>query len=164
MNLSTRSVFTTGILAGFFSLNCFATDSLSMTMFGEIDSHCLIDFSAGRTVDLSHQESESIPFRIDCNQPLTISLWSSSGGLALENSSHHRPNSYLLQLLVSSIGINRTFTSKDLSSVQRVSGNNEIPFNTKGSIRITMEEKFVFSGEYKDVITIDVSPSINGGI
>ncbi|MDD1794547.1 hypothetical protein LRP50_15550 [Enterovibrio sp. ZSDZ42] len=135
-----------------------------MTMFGEVDTYCFIDFSSGGTLNISNRISNSTPFEIDCNQPLTISIWSSSGGLVLDDKFQQQPNEYFLHLLVSSIGINKTFSSKDISSVQRVTGNNDIPFNAKGSIRIIMEEDFVFSGEYKDVITIDVSPSINGGI
>ncbi|PMN91615.1 hypothetical protein [Enterovibrio norvegicus] len=133
-----------------------------MTMFGEIDSHCFIEINSNRVVDLSNQDSDSIPFTLDCNQPLTISIWSKSGGLALSNGSHKTTNSYLLSLNISNIGMRKTFNSKELSSVQRMTGSNEIPFKTRGEIRIEREQEFVFSGEYKDVITIDVSPSING--
>ncbi|MGF1705196.1 hypothetical protein [Enterovibrio baiacu] len=133
-----------------------------MTMFGEIDSRCLIEINSNQLVDISNQHSERIPFTLDCNQAVTLSIWSKYGGLALNNDFYKTTNPYLLSLTISSIGMNKTFNSKELSSVQRMTGNNEIPFKTRGEIKIEKEQEFVFSGEYKDVITIDVSPSING--
>ncbi|MBE1275896.1 hypothetical protein [Enterovibrio baiacu] len=133
-----------------------------MTMFGEIDSRCLIEINSNQLVDISNQRSESIPFTLDCNQEVTLSIWSKHGGLALKNDFYKTTNPYLLSLTISSIGVNKTFNSKELSSVQRMTGKNEIPFKTRGEIKIEKEQEFVFSGEYKDVITIDVSPSING--
>ncbi|MEZ9525578.1 hypothetical protein [Enterovibrio norvegicus] len=133
-----------------------------MTMFGEIDSRCLIEINSNQLVDISNQRSDSIPFTLDCNQPLTLSIWSKHGGLALNNGFYKTTNPYLLSLTISSVGMNKTFNSKELSSIKRITENNNIPFKTRGEIKIEKQQDFVFSGEYKDVITIDVSPSING--
>nr|WP_157828343.1 hypothetical protein [Enterovibrio nigricans] len=59
------------------------------------------------------------------------------------------------------MGINRTFNSKDLHYPQYVNGSNAIPFLSEGKLVITLKEKLIFAGEYLDIITIDVSPSIN---
>ncbi|MDD1781919.1 hypothetical protein LRP49_12115 [Enterovibrio sp. ZSDZ35] len=137
------------------------SESLSMTISGEIASRCDIKLNAGNIVNITENKQHSLPFVVDCNQPFAMSVSSRSGGLKLTSDTSEKPSFYDLNILVSSVGINSTFNSKDLLSPQYVNGSNVIPFISEGELRITLIDKLFFAGEYLDVITIDVSPSIN---
>ncbi|KXF81110.1 hypothetical protein [Enterovibrio coralii] len=137
------------------------SESLSMTMSGEIETRCDIKLNAGNVVNITESKQHSLPFIVDCNQPFAMSVSSRSGGLKLTSDFGDNSTYYDLSILVSSVGINSTFNSKDLLTPQYINGSNNVPFISNGELRITLQDRLLFSGEYLDVITIDVSPSIN---
>lgn len=135
---------------------------LSVSISGHIESYCEIDFTDGVKMDFSNEAQKVLPFDIQCNQPLSMSVYSRNGGLQLLKSKQEILTPYEVNIDITSLGLNQTLLSREISSPRIINSSNVIPFNTDGVMRVTLEENLLYAGYYEDVIEIDVFPSIHG--
>lgn len=68
---------------------------------------------------------------------------------------------YSLGLVIPDLGINTYFLSRELSTPRLIESSGVTPFSIRGEINVTLERPLLYAGEYKDVVEIDVLPSIN---
>lgn len=135
---------------------------LSLSLKGQVESRCELSLMTGNTIDLSNIRSKSLPFDLYCNQPLRMTISSKNGGLVASNGEiAYGLTRYLLDISISKLGIRKQLSSSDLISESSIDSSGVIPFSTQGEIRVTLEKNLLYAGDYRDVIEIDVYPSIN---
>ena len=162
MNSNTRPLFTlvTVCLLILFQPKAWSTP-LSMYLHGSIDDKCEINFNYGNVIDLSSDKYEELPFSLYCNQAFGIEISSRNGGLKLNNESQPYLMGYLLEINIDKTKVNQSFDSKELQLTSQVNSFGVIPFSTKGSLKITLNESLLYAGEYSDIVEIDIFPSIH---
>jgi len=159
MNMS-RSVLIMTTL--FLSNGLVMASSLTISLTGHIKNYCEINFNDGESLDFSNEIQKSLPFDIQCNQPLSMSVYSRKGGLENQQSNVRQVVPYEVDIDIATIGLNSTLQSQDIASPTVIDSSSVIPFDTAGVMRVTLKENLLYAGYYEDVIEIDVFPSIHG--
>lgn len=136
-------------------------DTLSMNISGYIDDRCELNFGTNNTMDFSEEVSKTLPFEIYCNQPVILTISSKNGGLKHEDNELVNLTRYSVNLDVSSINISKELNSEDITTPVKIDSFGAIPFSSIGQLGVTLEHSLLYAGYYKDVIEIDIYPSIN---
>lgn len=137
------------------------SNTLELSVHGMIESRCEIQFPAGNKLDFSTQKSLILPLDIYCNQPMRVRLFSQHGGLKHLAQGSNTVNLYSLSASFNVANMQLDTTSTDLHEGQSVTSSGVIPFATSGQLSITLENNLLYAGHYKDVIEIEVTPSIH---
>ncbi|WP_440888384.1 hypothetical protein [Vibrio sp. WZ-1] len=148
-------------ISQFLILGHVQADSLSMNISGYIDDRCELNFGANNTMDFSEEVSKTLPFEIYCNQPVILAISSKNGGLKHEDNELVNLTRYSVNLDVSSINISKELNSEDITTPVKIDSFGAIPFSSIGQLGVTLEHSLLYAGYYKDVIEIDIYPSIN---
>ena len=159
MNMS-RSVLVMTTL--FLSSGLVMGSSLTLSLTGHIKNYCEINFNDGKSLDFSNEIQKSLPFDIQCNQPLSMSVYSRKGGLENQQSNVRQVVAYEVGIDIETIGLKSRLHSQDIASPIVIDSSSVIPFDTVGVMRVTLKENLLYAGYYEDVIEIDVFPSIHG--
>ncbi|MGR5233016.1 hypothetical protein ACPV4L_11915 [Vibrio rotiferianus] len=112
-------------------------------------------------MDFSEEVSKTLPFEIYCNQPVVLTISSKNGGLKHEDNELVNLTRYSVNLDVSSINISKELNSEDITTPVKIDSFGAIPFSSIGKLGVTLEHSLLYAGYYKDVIEIDIYPSIN---
>lgn len=137
-------------------------NNLSLGISGHIKTRCTIEFVNGVALEFSNKTlSYTISFDLFCNQPLRITLSTKYGGLRRSHSPDQFATPYSLGLVIPALDINTHFLSQELSTPRLIESPSVAPFSIRGKIMVTLERPLLYAGDYKDVVEIDVLPSIN---
>jgi len=141
---------------------------LELKLFGKIKPRCEIHLSKEKLwFEMTDDASlRSLPFDINCNQPLKIEVSSRNGGL--EHSSHDRIPTYPgftsfleydLDLALQAPGTNNLhFDSEDITNEPGRGHFGAIPHDTKGELQISWTStETLIAGTYGDVIEIRIT-------
>lgn len=148
-------------ISQFWVLGHVQADSLSMNISGYIGDQCELNFGSNDTMDFSDEISRTLPFDIYCNQPIVLTISSKYGGLKHEDNELVNLTHYSINLDVRSINIATELNSEDITTPVQIDSFGAIPFSTIGELGVTLEHGLLYAGYYKDVIEIDIYPSIN---
>lgn len=137
-----------------------ANDSLTLYLTGEIKDKCTIESQTGTSFDFTEKNTHSANLNVNCNQKMSLAIRSDSGGLALNNQQKHDVSiDYSIEIEFQSLNFNVKKKASEIITEQRFSAGNDIPFNTTGTLSISLIDTFKYSGEYNDTLHIDVYPS-----
>jgi hypothetical protein len=144
------------------------TIDMTLSVTGHISPRCEFDLPDNSVnVRLTDRAGRaSLPFTVDCNQPLSLSVSTRNGGLKLRSSEgftaspgfiSHLP--YRLDFSVDAANAQPlSFDSDDIQSVPGTGGFGVIPFSTQGSLALSWSPELpLIGGEYGDVIEIRIS-------
>lgn len=137
-------------------------NTISIGLNGHIKDKCEINFISGNKIQLSDKKEQSLPFDLYCNRPLGITLTSLYGGLKNQEKGINITEKYNLTLEIDAINLNELTNSSQLAlskTIKESSG--VIPFSQQGEIKVALENSLLYAGYYKDVIKIEVFPSID---
>ena len=146
---------------------------LELDLEGRIDARCEMSPLGSGTgpVDLSVGGSQAFNLDIDCNLPMRVTLSSTNGALVnqqlarLEESgngwSARKP--YQATLVIDGIGFAETVDSDALTAGVVFTTGSDIPFKTRGELRVDAlnDGGRYAAGEYVDVIKVTVSADAN---
>ncbi|MGI2175426.1 hypothetical protein [Shewanella ulleungensis] len=140
--------------------NVQANDSLTLYLTGEIKDKCIIDTQTATSFDFSYVKTHSANLQVDCNQKMSLAIRSDSGGLKLKE---HLNSSilvdYSIEVAFQSLNFIVKKNASEMITEQRFNAGNNIPFNTVGTLTLSLKDTFTYSGEYKDTLHIDVYPN-----
>ncbi|MEZ8702840.1 hypothetical protein AB6D74_13345 [Vibrio cyclitrophicus] len=139
-----------------------SANTLTLGINGKIKDRCEINFFSGNVMKFTeHLDVQSLPFNVYCNRPLGITINSKYGGLKYQQQGVDIIETYNLSLQIDELRLNESRHSSQLLSPVMIDSSGVIPFSQRGSLRVALENSLHFAGYYKDVIEIEVYPSIH---
>ncbi|MEZ8549484.1 hypothetical protein AB6D12_18485 [Vibrio cyclitrophicus] len=139
-----------------------SANTLTLGINGKIKDRCEINFFSGNVMKFTeHLDVQSLPFNVYCNRPLGITINSKYGGLKYQQQGVDIIETYNLSLQIDELRLNESRHSSQLLSPVMIDSSGVIPFSQQGSLRVALENSLHFAGYYKDVIEIEVYPSIH---
>ncbi len=153
--------FLSVILGVCITFRCTAFESLTIDLVGQIKTKCGISTSLN---NLQFEDNGLIntELLINCNSPMRVSLHSLNGGV--KHQQNLSVNEYRVNLSILGHSTSRTYTAQSLMTQQTIVVN-DLMFNQVMNIQLELLDPFIYAGEYKDTLRIEVSPSaISGGV
>ncbi|MFT6919295.1 MAG: hypothetical protein ACJA2G_001930 [Cognaticolwellia sp.] len=139
--------------------NAKANESLTIYLSGMIKDKCVIESELGKPLDFSQTIMYKTNLHVDCNQKMSLSIRSDSGGLKLQGQNNILVD-YNVKIEFNTLSFKVNKNASEIMSEHRFNAGNAIPFKTDGILRISLLDNFKHSGKYLDTLHIDVYPNI----
>ncbi len=138
---------------------CFAFDDVSLTLTGEVSAKC--GFEA-QSAELQFSESGLVNtvLVINCNTPMKVSIHSQNGGLRHQQS--NVINNYRMSLSIVNTALKKSYLAEQLHNKQ-VFSVSDILFERVMDVQFQLTEPLIYAGEYKDILRIEMTPTIASG-
>jgi len=148
-----------GLLLCCFAIDAQSNDEVRMTLVGYISPVCGLT-SQNNNLQFSSDGLASTKLVINCNSPMRVSIQSENGGLRHEQST--QITTYNFNWSMDGKFNDLSATASELKSTHTFNVN-EILFNSIAKLQLKLEKPLIFAGAYKDVIRIEMTPSVTSG-
>lgn len=150
-----RHKFLIALFFAALSTHSMAGDNVKLALKGHIKTKCGIS-DIENEIDLSKVNTKTVNFGFYCNSPFDISVSSVNGGL--KNGRYIAR--YSVALNIPKVGLSLTGDSDYIKNNKSVKVIDKIPFKSNGEITITLIDKPIMAGVYKETLQINLYPKL----
>ncbi|ALS33653.1 hypothetical protein PTRA_a2579 [Pseudoalteromonas translucida KMM 520] len=143
------------------AFNAYSNDEVALTLVGYISPKC--EFTTdNNNLTFSSEGFANTELVINCNSPMRVSMLSENGGLRHQQSTHL--NAYNVNLSIADANQSLSVSAQTLK-VSQAFNINKILFNSIAKLQLELVDPLIYAGEYRDVIRIEMTPSVvSGGV
>lgn len=145
----------------FCTFNAYCSSDVRLTLIGYIPEKCGFTTEYNNLV-LSSDGLANTELVINCNSPMRVSMQSKNGGLRHQQSA--QINDYSVTFSIADSKYSTSVFAHQLKSTKMFNVNN-ILFKSIAKLQLKLVDPLIYSGNYQDVIRIEMTPSaISGGV
>ncbi len=143
------------------AFNAYSNDEVALTLIGYISPKC--EFTTdNNNLTFSSDGFANTELVINCNSPMRVSMLSENGGLRHQQSTHL--NAYNVNLSIADANHSLSVSAQTLKASQAFNID-KILFNSIAKLQLELVDPLIYAGEYRDVIRIEMTPSVvSGGV
>ncbi|CAM4315438.1 hypothetical protein [Vibrio agarivorans] len=146
------------LCASALSVQVCASDDLSMTVSGHIESMCYLTLEQEAAVTLRNNTLSRVDLDLYCNQPMSLGIQSRNGGIKHDSSNLLSP--YSVKVSVPKALINSEIKSPDLQQIHYFDSGQTIPYSAIGQLTFELQEPLIVAGIYRDTVTVSLAPRL----